>query len=331
MRCRSYLARSYRPFGVTATLILVTPTPSRPMHTLRFALALALLSSSAVAQDAGPLQIVKGQFSADVKQIKDAKTYLVPTVTLHLSHHGSISIRNESRGASANASATFGVEGLDKAVAQGLAAKIQEDLVTKLRAAGFNVLTWDDVKDHESITKRDRRTPDKDMGLPSSKDVQGKLNYMVTNPSDDQAIATGRGWAPMAYMNVAKEKQAVVLWPEIWFDYPQMTANKSSGYRSARAGIAVAPGMDMRSFMVHVMNPKGAGGAIRAVGPIDVADEVGALEQIGSTSTRIASNIGRRKGDYALTLDLAAFSDRLLRAGAGVNDLIVAQAVQAHK
>jgi hypothetical protein len=334
MRRPAYLARNYRPSGTVATdrrPVRPSPLPSHPMQTLRVALALMALTTPVTAQESGPLEIVKGQYQADVKQIKDSKTYLVPTVTLHLSHHGSISVRNEARGASSAASATFGVEGLDKAIAQGLAAKIEEDLVTKLRAAGFNVLTWNDVKDDPSLTKRGRMTADKDLGLPASKDVQGKLIYMETNPTDEQALATGRGWAPMAYGTVAKARGAVVIWPEIWLDYPQLAANKSAGYRTARASISVAPGMDLRSFMVHVMNPKGAGGAIRAVGPIDVADEVGSLEQISATSTRIASNIGRRRGDYALTLDVAAFSDRVLRAGAAVNDLVVAQALQAHR
>lgn len=293
--------------------------------------AFALSASIAVAGAQQPLAIQEGQYTGNVRQIKDSRTYFVPTVTLHLSHHGSVRIRNEARGASASARADYGVEGIDRDLAQRLATQIQEDLVAKLRAAGFNVVTWADAGDHASLARRDRMEMDATMGLPSSKDVSGMLFYMVANPTDQQAIRTGRGWAPLIYKDVAAERSAVMLWPEIWFDYPQVMASRSTGRRSASASVAVEPGMNMRYFSIGVVNGRGAGGAITAVGPIEVSDNVGSVEQVSSTSTRIASNIGRRRGDYTLTINVDAFSANVLRAGAAVNDLIVAHAVRAHR
>lgn len=304
---------------------------------IRRALAISAalaLGDTIEAQVSSPESWVIDQksYSAGVKQLKDSRTYILPTVTLHLSHHGSMSARAAGgKGSSATAKAAYVVDGMDKALVQGLAALIQDDLATKLRAAGFNVLTYADIKDHQSLANREREKADDDVGLPTSKDPSGKLVFAVANPSDAQAFSTGRGWSPRLYKDVAKDKDAVVIWPEIWFDMPRLTAEKRRGYRSASASIEVDPGIDLRYFMVNIMNAKQGGGAILAKHPMEVSEAVGAVDQLKETKTTIARNIGRKRGDYELTLDPGKFRAAVLKAGFAINDVIVSQAREAHR
>jgi hypothetical protein len=90
--------------------------------------------------------------------------------------------------------------------------------------------------------------------------------------------------------------------------------------------------MALGGFFVWTIGPKQAGGWVKLKEPIgNVATNVGTVVKESEDRTDLGMGMKRAKGDYTMTLDQAAFSAGVLRAGAAMNDAIGAAIAKTKK
>ena len=297
-------------------------------HLIALAAPLVLLSGTSILHaQAAPLAIASSQLDINDGGMKDAETYFIPAVNLYISHHGGLFVANGK----ASAKTKFVLDGLDNEYAQGLSRQIQEDLATKLRAAGLKVLLYEDMKADPEVVKRDRLEADKKLGIATKEGPGGAITYVLATGTAEQAFKPAMQGPAWPFRGFAKDKKMMVLLPELWVDAPQMLAEKSRGYKSSKASIDVEPGMLLRGFFVWTLMTKG-GGWIKLKQPVwDLGTEVGTVTKEGEDRTDLGLGMKRAKGDYSLVLNKDAFTASTLRAGYAMNDAIVAAVVGARK
>lgn len=316
-----------------------TPIPSRsvPIAGLFSILALALIVN--------PVRADLKPFDLNMDRVKVtagngygySKTYFIPSVVLNISAFGDIWSQAKSgtfvggKDLNAQAHGKFWVKGLDKPFVQELARKVQDDLVAKLRANGCTVLTYDDLKEHPELAGHGRSGADSKWGLPTMK--AHPLTYVVATPSDAQAFdrpITG----PVFWMRgLAKEKQMVILVPEINFTVPQMWGEKDTGYKRASAGIGVNPAMKLGGAFIFAINGKGTATNIHIQehGMRLAAEVAGTVKLASEDKTSFTSEWQRTSSDWLMTLDPQAFSDGILRVSYAINTLIANEVKKALK
>ena len=259
-----------------------------------------------------------------------SKTFYVQTATIIVSASGSVWAQSQNGSANAQAHAKFWVKGLDKALLQDLARQMQDDLVKKLRAAGYTVLTYEDLKTDPRIAGHGRDEPDSKWHLPTwSKDPNV---YLLANPIDAQAFdkpITG----PLFWLtSLAKEKNLIMIVPELTFTVPQVWGEKTTGYKRAEANINILPALKFAGGMVWTADAKGPVNIqIQEHGKRLVAENAGKLKKVDEDTTNFTSSWGRSSADYVFTLDQAVFAAGVLRVADQVNTYTVAQIVKAKK
>jgi hypothetical protein len=257
-----------------------------------------------------------------------SNTILVPTVNLLVTSHGSV----WSQKGGAQAHGKFYVEGLSKQLMQELAGKIQEDLVTQLRAAGKTVLTYADVKDEAAFTGRARLRADAKWGVPIRGGWGQPLTFLIGTPSDAQAFDNPIQGPVWWMQSMAKEKNLVVIVPEISLSVPQMFGQTESGYKRDKSGIATDPAMVLESAMVYTLDPKGVTNIqVQRHGKRFAAEVTGTIEKASEDKTDFSDSWKRTSADFVMTLDQTAFVDGVLRVGYAINKMIVSEIGKAKK
>lgn len=257
----------------------------------------------------------------------DTKTYFVPTYDLVVSMKGSVWAKKGG----AQAHGSFFVDGMDADLMRGLATKLYDDLVTRMRAAGYTVLTYDDMKGEPDVVKRGRDKPDARWGFPTRN--RTPLHYIIASPSAEQQFDNpiqGSGWP---WRGIAKEKGLMAISPEISFSLPQMWGVGREGYSTNEAGIATDPAMVFEGADVRAINGKG-GSVTIFVQRHDkrlAAESAGTIRKLSESKMEIASLWNRTSGDFSMTIDPETFSDGILRVGLAMNTLILAEIAKAHK
>jgi len=288
------------------------------------ALLVASFASRAGAQPVPPFDINldrteinrRGDFAA-------SKTYFIPTVYLRVTARTQTQITNEG----ASAKAKIYIDGLDKAVFQGLAKNIYDDLVTKVRAAGHTVLTYDDLKG--DMTAMPRMTPNEKFGFPIKWSDGGVgIDFAIVAPSDEQVFDYGVTGLTFGYRDIAKSKNVVVLVPDIYFTLTEVAGKKSSDIWGKSVDLNILPSMRLHWGMVYALPPSMAGGDIRIKehGKRLAAEVAGSVKKVSETSLR-----GGATGDFTFTLDPVAVSTGVLRVGYAINDLTVNTIKKAHE
>src|SRR5207253_10244027 len=114
-----------------------------------------------------------------------------------------------------------------KAELQQLAGRIETDIVGQLRAAGFTVLTYDDVK--QDVAGRARMAANTRYGMPThdSRAFPG-MDFVVATPADEQTLDYGLSGPHANYFDAAKRTGATLLLPEIYLTMPQLGASAST-------------------------------------------------------------------------------------------------------
>lgn len=304
------------------------------MRRILLSLLLATLAGTAAAE-MKPFELNMDRVKmVDVKKpLAFGSTYFIPTVNLRVSASGDVWAQQKNTVFKTNNSKAHGrfyVKGLDKAFVQGLARQVQDDLVAKLRAAGYTVMTYDDLKGETDIAGHDRDKADPQWGLP----IEGKenLDFALISPSDEQTFdvpLTG----PLFWMRgVAKDKQVIIIVPEITFEVPVMVGETESTYSTFKAGISVNPAMRLNGAMVWVMDGKQRSGTIQIQqhGKRLASEKAGTPKLVDEDTTSFSSSWKSNKSNWVMDLDPTAFSDGLLRVSYAVNDLIVKEAKDAH-
>jgi len=282
------------------------------------ALLLTVFVSAAPAAEPPPFEINMDRVEVNHKgTFADSKTYFIPTIYLRIAAKTTTSVRNKS----ASAKMRVFTEGLDKAMLQSLAKKIYDDLVAKVRAAGFTVLTYDDLK--ADLVTVDRMQPNPKFGFPTKFFALGSpIEFAIVAPSDEQTLDWGSAWPITPYQGIAKGKKVVVLVPEVYFTLPEVWATKESNSMFDKAGVNFAP--TMKLFISRVWGlPPSLGGCYILVQAHDkrlAAEVAGSMRKVAGQNNKYG-DWSQAVGDYDFVLDPAAFSTGILRVGYALNDL----------
>lgn len=281
-------------------------------------LLFTLFAVTARAEEAPPFNINMDRVEFSHKgYFGDSKTYFIPTVYLRVMARTQTSI--QSKGSSgASAKAKIFIDGLDKKLFQGLAQKVYDDLVAKTRAAGYTVLTYDDLK--TELAGMERMKANEKYGFPTKLfDGASGIDYAIVTPSDEQAFDYGITGVMYRYRDIAKKKGAVVLLPDIYFSITEVAGKTDSDIWGKSASLAVLPPMRLQSAIVYANE-----GAIyiKEHGKRLAAEVAGTVKKVSEEGFDYAG-WARSTADYTFTLDPAAVSSGILRVGYAVNDLTV--------
>ncbi|MEQ1919635.1 MAG: hypothetical protein ABL955_10585, partial [Elusimicrobiota bacterium] len=217
------------------------------MRVSSFVCVVLLAAAIGRAGDIKPFEINMDRVELDKKgKFGASTTYIIPTLYLRMAARNQTSISNGG----ASGKARVFVEGIDKAFLQDLSKKIYDDLIAKMRAAGYTVLAYDDLK--TELAGFDRLKPNPKYGLPSLlSDKIGPIDFVLASPSDEHQIDWGVTGVMYPYRSLAKAKNAVVLIPNIYFNTASVLGKKGGGMFSKEVSLEVDPAM--RLFRGHVM------------------------------------------------------------------------------
>ncbi|MBI5792753.1 MAG: hypothetical protein HZA63_14885 [Rhodocyclales bacterium] len=316
--------------------------PSAPPKTPDATLALASPAQAAAASPLPPTVEVSAETLAGKRAtpiavpveainpedlLSSGKTLLIPTAYVTLVTEGRVSASKQAGAlqqgnATARAAANFKVLGIDKAYAQQLAKAALDNLIGQLRAAGYTVLTYADVKDREPFRSAAREAGPK-------ADSEGGLNTLTVAPSDEQLFQSGfNGGLFSEFISGGKTRigDATLIIPQYNFHAPQAWAESSRGYKSVSATTNVVHGMNMASARVTWLGQpvsrmmRGIPGVATTKPVINVSEKVGNLSQGVDASPTAANalssalsnfgsgNIQRTVTNYELAIDREAFA-----------------------
>jgi hypothetical protein len=251
------------------------------------------------------------------------KSYLIPTYTIQVSSLGSV----WAKAGRTKAHAKYYVEGLDKALMQGLSTKLQADLVAKMKAAGYPVLTYEDVKSDPDVSSHSLLKIDSRFGLPTGGGLGMPVTFVIANPTDPQAFDSPIQGPAWWLRGISKARNVTVIVPELTFTTPQMFGQASSTEHEDSAGVSTDPRMLLESAKIYGMTPKGGQPMIMVQqhGKRTAADVAGKIIRVSEERTHVSHVFETGSDDYVMALDQTAFSDGVLRVGFAINDLIVAE------
>lgn len=287
------------------------------------------------------------KFSVDEVNPEDLldsnKTLIVPTAYLTVLVSGRVGVVQQSGmfqsgQASAKASVSYTVVGLDKPYLQGLAKQAQDHFVAQLRAAGYTVKTYDDVKDRDVFRSAARDTESAGALLPGKS--EGGLNFVTATPTDEQHFKLSSfGGKFDAFTRYGKTlvTDATLVIPHYTVHAPQVWGEKSRGYKSVSAEVHTAPGMNL--FFAEAVwsgQPKsrmmrGIPGVRTRQQVINITELAGTLRQTANTTPHAANalsagfaalgagNIQTQSSQTEFLIDRAAYSAGVMHGVTGFN------------
>jgi len=294
-----------------------------------------------------------------IKSLGDSQTIIIPTVYLKLAVAGKVMavkqtsalslLGSSGSGNTVRASAHYSVAGLDKKMAQGLATKVYDDLVAKLRDAGYTVKTYADIKDLEPVKNATREKVDENWGMPLEKTQMGNDVTVIATPSDEQNFKVGFGGAVFGqFQKMGKSKldddAGTLVIPTYVINAPQAWGETGSGVGTIKAAVNVNPGMNLTYAMAPLLTGKGGWGDVRTKGiSPNISSKVGELTQTDATdkagnafSSALSALTGSgkitgSKGIYVLTIDPAAYEAGLMNGTGAFNTEVAKAAKEVHK
>lgn len=269
-----------------------------------------------------------------IKYLKKSDTIVVPSMYLHTLVEGT---HHESKNG-AHARVNYAVTNLGPELGEEIATLIYDDLIAKLKASGWKVLTYEDTKDQADWEKIGIADPLKQIGVEGYKWNwgYGDQYWMTSYPKGTPHFAPLKIGAPgtpdifKITKKVGKKLDANVLFPVYTFAAPIAYGSTDRGYKKSTAEAALAPKLSLYYVGGNFMNPKAAGGVVQLKEAIDVADNVGTAERVEEVNQQDTSlfsfNVFRSvaKGDYAFTLDTESFKNAIVKTGKDFNTLLVA-------
>lgn len=293
---------------------------------------------AAVAAPATKMEVVGG-YVEDLNSYGN-KTVVVPTAYVKLLVQGKVFVSKQgsalqqmASGGNANsvkASAKYKVVGLDKALAQSIAKQAYDDFVAKLRASGYTVLTYDDIKNRDFVAGAAREKPDATWGIPTESPQGSSDTYLVAAPSDAQQFKIGFTGVFSEFMSRGKPKfeDAAVIIPSFTIVAPQVWGATASGYNRISAQINTAPGMNLNYAAAPWMGkPKVRMGGSKAPGVFtkgyvgNISPKAGELVKTANTTPAAANALSKglsmltgagaiqaESAEYTFTIDRNAYT-----------------------
>lgn len=287
-----------------------------------------------------------------LKYLKKSDTIIIPTVVVRLQNWGTKGAVSKTRGSSstqtAQARSTMSVA-VDPKVAQELATSLQKDLVEKMRAAGWKVLTDADIRDSKAYKKLKW---EKDSELGQGIDVEksdGKVlgvgmadssgsGYYIAVPEGQKMLKYGITGPAWAMKKVAKEFNASLFIPTYTINTMYFDADEDTSIFGDRASASVDSGplVMLENASVIYLNPKFAGSGMGLTGKgmwrnNGVAG--GEVKQAKDTSPAAANMLGAMfravggagiqasKSEYVIVSDEPVLKAEALRLAQGYNDI----------
>lgn len=278
------------------------------------------------------------------KTFKGTKRVIVATTFLNISVAGEASGFVQRGGGSAKAKSKFVVNGVDKAFAQALAQKAYDETVASFREAGWEVLTYDDIKSHEDVAGHDRLKKDAAWDMPTKK--EGGNLFIVATPRDEMALDdfNRMNWK---LRKVAKEREAMVYIPSYTFIAPQLWVETSRGYKSSSVAVNSAPGITLMpgGIMAYTINHKAAGGLFNNLEQyVHLADDAGVISEATDTSPDFANalskslsaltgggSIAKNSTFFGYTLNREKYEAAVLGTISNFNDAVAKKSVEYKK
>jgi len=266
------------------------------------------------------------------KVFRSSDTLLVPTLYLRVATDGSVFATKGAGSSTASAKGAFTVHGLEKSALHALATQLYAQFVQQLKADGWKVLTYDDIKDDPEVVKMERRSGEGALSLPMEKTADARTHYAVATPSDPQNFKPAMQGLHWSFRHVGKARNATVIVPHIDIVAPQVWGETRKGYSSASAKVNTAPGMNMNNAMILVLTAKGGGGVVMKTKypVVNASENVGAFvdakDKTPSAANGISKglsilggggSINRSSSAYQFAIDPQAFSAGVMRAGGG--------------
>lgn len=263
-----------------------------------------------------------------LKTFRASKTIVLPTIHLRVTTSGSVFVAKGIGSSTASAKGSFSVHGIEKPALQALATQLQENFVKRLRADGWTILTYEDIKNDPEVTQLERRKGEEPWDFPQEKDGGGRLNYALVTPSDEQAFKPAMQGLTWSFRHVAKARNATVIIPQIDIFVPQVWGESRKGYSSASATVKTAPGMNLNYAMITGINGGGGGGVLfkAKYAVVNLGENVGAFfdakDKTPSAANGISKGLGvlsgagsisRSSAQYKFAVDPAAFDAAVLR------------------
>lgn len=254
---------------------------------------------------------------------------IVPTAYVTLPVSGKVAVSEQGSawatigGGSSNsvkASAQFKVSGLDKALAQKIAKAAYDDFVKQLRATGYTVLAYEDIKDRDVVRNADRRDKDSEWGMPIDKVFGGSSTALLAAPSDEQAFEWGmNGGVFNQFISLGKTKMTdgIIVIPQYSITAPQMWGEKAQTYSTISAAVKGAPAMVLASASATWLTNKpkvemGGGPAtgVHLKGMTSLSVDVGELVMVEDTTSGAANAISKTLGFLSGTGSITSQSAR---------------------
>ncbi len=271
-----------------------------------------------------------------IKRFQKSDTILVPGIMLHALVEG----QHKASKGGAHAKANFAISNLSPELGEAMATEIYTDLVTKLIASGWKIITYEDSKDHKGWGKIAAPKNLKVTGLPGLAGTPGfsKNVWMTSYPSNGAKIAAGKtGEAPIHKIHgeVAKSLKANLLFPIFRYDGPVGYGSTGKGYKKSTASAGISPAMDLNKIRSGFYNVKGGFGWISLKDGLRVSENIGDIEQVNGSSSANTSLFSFEtfrsvaKGDYLLTLNEAEYKKAILQSATDYNTLLVEALIPA--
>jgi hypothetical protein len=261
---------------------------------------------------------------------KKSDTILLPGIFLQTLAEGR---HTQSKGGS-HAKATYAITNLSPQQGEEMATEIYNDLVSKLKASGWKVLTYEDTKSNPAWAKLKTAENLKDIGTPgfTGNYGYGPIVWMTSHPANGfKAEIAGGGLAPghNLWNKVAKPLNANLLFPVIRFDAPVAFGSSDRGYSSVSSSAGVIPAMNLSFISAGIIGAKGAWGSAEFRGGMRVSENVGEITVANQSSSKDISLFNFEtfrsisKGDYLMTLNEDEYRKTIMQVATDYNTLLV--------
>lgn len=308
--------------------------------------ALAAFTASAQT-DAPAFSIPEKQIDVmNIKHLKTAKRILLPTAYVEVLNWGKITSVTQTSalqtlGGASNSTARSTMEVAvpsDVALLRGIADELYLDLATKLRAAGWEVITFDDVKSDPTFAKQKQEDTDPKIGAPVRKVSLGKqkMHYTVVAPTGMPVLDPGMTMPLFGLRSLLKDRETHALETTYRFDPIALTAKGRHGIGSNTASTAAAANLTLSYAQATFVTSKLAPGNVRIKEPVAVVGDIGEIKKAADVSPQVANaisealtflgnagSISSNKGLYICEVDQPALKTSILLAGKTFNDEIV--------
>lgn len=306
---------------------------------LRTAIAAAgaLLASDAAVSKSAPVpaqDFNNGNFeiNRDRVQLGTIKTcakntaYLVPTTYLYVTARTKLSAGGGL--GNAKSKARVFIDGPTKQELQQLSGDITNEIVSELRASGYTVLTWDDVKGDVADKERWPTNPKYGMPTHDARAFPG-TDFYVAAPSDEQALSYGLTGPAANFGKAAARTGATLLLSEIYVTLPQLGAQanvtKTETWKSSSSNITFDPAMHLAGAYVYGSTAKGGWCSIAVPehGGRLLATDTGEFQELGIKEDKFGEEWSVKSGDFTFEVNDPAFRTGVLAGGRSLAHLIV--------